>query len=239
MDMYHTDDFRLDVERGGFVEFLTIILRSLFIYFFVLLVMRLMGKREIGKLSVFDLVVSIMIADFAVLSIEDTKLPLFLGLLPIITMMTVQILLSWLSMKSSSIRHIVDGKPTILIKDGNIQEEEMKHHRYNLDDLMTQLREKNISNVAEVDFAILETSGKLSVFPKNASQGEPSQQFFLPLPLVIDGRIQLDRLEQIGKDREWLQNQLERYGYPDTDSVFFVSLDRYGRLYIDPKQDKD
>ncbi len=147
-------------------EAMTMLFRSLFIYLFVLLIMRLMGKREIGKLSVFDLVVSIMIADFAVISIENTKMPFVNGLLPIVVMMAAQILFSWLSLKSSTIRNIVDGRPTYIIKNGKINEDEMKKHRYNMDDLLLQLREHKIANVDDVEFAILETTGKLTVFPK-------------------------------------------------------------------------
>ncbi|PTX55344.1 uncharacterized membrane protein YcaP (DUF421 family) [Melghirimyces profundicolus] len=225
---------------------LTILLRSLFIYLFVLFVMRLMGKREIGKLSVFDLVVSIMIADLAVLSIEDTRMPFIHGLMPIVVMMAAQILFSWLSLKSPTLRHLMDGKGTYLIKNGKIQEEEMKKHRYNIDDLMIQLREKNIADPADVEFAILETSGKLSVFPKEGKQPLTKEDVMnppfprimrLPVALVIDGNVQEHSLHRIGKDSSWLREELRKYGYHDPNQVFFVSVDHTGRLYIDPRKD--
>ncbi|MDA8351934.1 MAG: DUF421 domain-containing protein [Firmicutes bacterium] len=226
----------------------TMLFRSLLIYLFVLIVLRLMGKREIGKLSVFDLVVSIMIADFAVLSIENTDMPFFSGLVPILVMMSAQILFSWLSLKSATIRHLVDGKPTYLIRNGKIQEEEMRRHRYNMDDLLVQLREKNVANVDDVEFAILETSGKLSVFPKTEKEavkkedvlGPPPfpRMMSLPIPLVIDREVQEDSLREIGKDRFWLEEQLKKYGYQDLNQVFFVSVDHTGRLYIDPRDDQ-
>jgi len=153
------------------MESIELFFRTLFMYFFILMVMRLMGKREIGKLSVFDLVVSIMIADLAVIFIENGDQPVIQGILPIVTLMVTQIALSYLSLKNQTVRHLVDGKPAVLIEDGKIREKEMARNRYNLDDLMAQLREKNIDNIADVEFAILETSGKLSVFPKEEKNG--------------------------------------------------------------------
>ncbi|OYD09901.1 DUF421 domain-containing protein [Paludifilum halophilum] len=225
----------------------TTFLRSLFIFFFVLLVMRFMGKREIGQLSVFDFVVSIMIADFAVLSIEDPNMPLINGLIPMLTMISAQILLSYLSLKSRMIRYIVDGKPTILIQNGKIQEREMKKQRYNMDDLLLQLREQNVANVADVEMAVLETSGELSVFLKEEKETlkkedvwpekRSSQVFRLPVPLVIDSQVQEDGLKRVGKSRIWLEKQLRKYGYQSVREVFFVSVDHTGKLYIDPRED--
>ncbi|MDR6226355.1 uncharacterized membrane protein YcaP (DUF421 family) [Desmospora profundinema] len=223
----------------------TIFLRSLFVYFFVLLVMRLMGKREIGKLSVFDLVVSIMIADFAVISIQDPKIPVIHGIIPMVTMLGAQVFLALVTLKSSRIRAVVEGKPSILISNGKVQEKEMRKQRYNMEDLMVQLREKNISNVADVEFAILEPSGKLSVFPKEEHLpltkgdyfGEVDRLSRLPVPVVIDGKVQEDALEDLKKDRSWLMEQLLRYGYPNLKDVFFASIDENGRFYIDPRED--
>jgi uncharacterized membrane protein YcaP (DUF421 family) len=217
----------------GNVELWTVILRSFFIYIFVMVIMRMMGKREIGKLSVFDVVVSIMIADFAVLSIEDLKMPLINGIMPIIVVASAQILLSYISLKNAKIRHIVDGEPIVLIRNGKIQEKEMARHRYNLDDLLTQLREKNIAHVGDVEFALLETTGKLSVFPKK----NVSSLMKLPLPVIIEGRVQEDALEQIGQNRFWLKNQIQKYGYRDLKEIFFASIDQNGKLYIDPRKD--
>ncbi|WP_455428659.1 DUF421 domain-containing protein [Kroppenstedtia eburnea] len=228
-------------------EAMTMLFRSLFIYLFVLLIMRLMGKREIGKLSVFDLVVSIMIADFAVISIENTKMPFLNGLLPIVVMMAAQILFSWLSLKSSTVRNVIDGRPTFIIKNGKINEDEMKKHRYNMDDLLLQLREHKIANVDDVEFAILETTGKLSIFPKEEKapvlKGDLGDLMStrriprLPVSLVIDSQIQQDSLKQLGLDEAWLRDQLQRYGHKDLNKVFFVSIDHKGKLYVDSRED--
>ncbi|SFJ40988.1 Protein of unknown function [Thermoflavimicrobium dichotomicum] len=148
------------------MDWWTIFFRTLFMYFFLLLMLRLMGKREIGKLSIFDLIVSLMIADLSATVIEDHKLPVMASAFPIALLVGLQILMSIVLLKSRKARQIVDGDPTIIIKNGKIQPEAMAKHRYNMDDLLMQLRDKNIANVADVEFAILETSGKLSVFPK-------------------------------------------------------------------------
>lgn len=225
-------------------EMMTMLFRSFFIYLFVLLIMRLMGKREIGKLSVFDLVVSIMIADFAVISIENTEMPFINGLLPIVVMMIAQILFSWLSLKSSTVRNVIDGRPTFIIKNGKINEHEMKKHRYNMDDLLLQLREHKVADVADVEFAILETTGKLTVFPKEGKKPLLKEDLLptrrisrLPVSLVIDSKIQQDSLKRLGLDEEWLRDQLQRYGHKDLNKVFFVSIDDKGKLYVDSRKD--
>ncbi|MFC7681305.1 YetF domain-containing protein [Paenibacillus sp. GCM10028914] len=132
--------------------------------------MRIMGKREIGKLSIFDLVISIMIAEMAVFVLEDVNKPLLDGLIPIAVLVTIQVGLAYLGLKSRRVRLLADGKPSIIIAKGNLNRKEMSKLRYNLDDLMQQLRGKDISSLADVEFAILETSGQLTVIPKEPSE---------------------------------------------------------------------
>ena len=148
------------------MDILTIFLRTVLIYFVVFLMLRIMGKREIGKLSLFDLVISIMIAEIAVFVLEDAKKPLMVWILPMGTLVLIQVVIAYITLKSRTIRVLFDGKPSVLINKGMIDREEMKKHRYNLDDLMLQLRQNKIMNVADVEFAILEPSGKLSVVEK-------------------------------------------------------------------------
>lgn len=223
------------------------LLRTLLMYFFVLIVLRLMGKREIGKLSIFDLVVSIMMAEIAVFVIEDQEAPLSKAIVPILTLMITQIVISYISLNSKKIRELVEGKPTVLIEKGKIKDNEMKKQRYTIDDLLTQLREKNINNLADVEFAILETSGKLSVFPKPAQLPVTKQDLKikggnyngLPIPLVADGRIMSKNLKRINKNEEWLERQLSSHGYNNVRKVYFASLDDNGSFFIDPKDAND
>ncbi|OEF96339.1 DUF421 domain-containing protein [Desulfuribacillus alkaliarsenatis] len=145
--------------------------RTFFIYFFILIIMRVMGKREVAKLSIFDLVVFIMIAELAAVGIEDTDKQLLGIIIPITMVMLLQMLLSYISMKKENVRNLIDGEPSLIIQNGKINDAEMKKQRYDVNDLIMQLHEKQIKNVAEVEYAILEPSGKLTVFPKETSSG--------------------------------------------------------------------
>lgn len=215
-------------------EYLIILLRTLFLYLLILLIFRLMGKREIGELSILDLVVYIMIAEMASLAIENTKDPLINTLLPIIILVIIQITLAMLSLKSKRFRDLVDGKPTVIINNGKIDERAMKAQRYNFDDLLLQLREKDVGNIADVEFAILEPSGKLSIFQKNQGGQDGSQQEDgnLALPLIIDGEIQEDNLKLINKTKKWLLEQLDKKGHSNPKAISFCSYQN-GRFFVD------
>ncbi|RAW15274.1 MULTISPECIES: DUF421 domain-containing protein [Paenibacillus] len=231
-------------------------------YFIVYGSIRIMGKREIGKLSMFDLVVSIMLAEIAAFVIEDINKPLFHGIVPMLTVLVVQIAIAFLSLKSRKLRLMIDGKPTVLISKGKLHRDEMRKQRYNLDDLLQQLREQNIDSIGEVDFAILETTGKLTVFSKgqssssgnSGSSGHNSKQKAkknkidgfenikyegLPLPLIMDGKVQDQNLELIQKTRFWLKNQIQQKGIMDFKDVFICSIDHNEKVYVSSKDDKD
>lgn len=225
---------------------MSLILRTVFIYFFILLMMRLMGKREIGKLSVFDLIVSFMIADLSAMIIEDEKLEIIVGITPILTIVILQIVLSFIMLKNKSIRKLIDGEPTVIVKDGQILDRVMAKSRYNLDDLMMQLREKNIASVSDVEYAILETSGKLSVFPKTEKTAVTKEDmkikhvktFHPPIPVVLEGKVLEDGLQQIGQNRFWLKKELRKKGHKDLSDIFYVSVNYEGKLFIDAKDKK-
>jgi uncharacterized membrane protein YcaP (DUF421 family) len=189
-----------------------------------------MGKREIGELSILDLVVFIMIAEMAAVAIEDTKDPLSHTIVPMLVLMFIQILFAVISLKSKRFRDFVDGKPTIIINQGKIDEQAMRKQRYNFDDLLIQLREKNIRRISDVEFAILEASGKLSVFEKekkpNANEGD------MTIPLIIDGFINEDNLTRIQKNNLWLRQELKKLGYRDIKKISFCSYEN-GKFYVD------
>ncbi|WP_339305461.1 DUF421 domain-containing protein [Paenibacillus sp. FSL L8-0435] len=244
------------------------IFRTILMYFLVYCAIRVMGKREIGKLSMFDLVVSIMLAEMAAFVIEDIDKPLSHGIAPMLTVIIVQIGMAFVGLKSRRLRLMIDGKPTVLISKGVLHRDEMRKQRYNLDDLLLQLREQNVDSIGEVDFAILETTGKLTVFPKdqNASNGSsnsssdsdseessssksktgknqidgfPNIKYEgLPLPLIMDGKVQDQNLELIQKTRFWLKNQIQHNGILDFKDVFICSIDHNGKIYVSPKDDK-
>ncbi|UVI28090.1 DUF421 domain-containing protein [Paenibacillus spongiae] len=240
------------------------VIRTLSIYVIVFLVIRLMGKREVGKLSVFDLVISVMVAEIAVIVIEDTDRPFVSGVIPMVVLLIVQVGLALIALRSRTLRHLFDGKPTVLIDRGAISREAMRKQRYNLDDLMQQLRENKVASVSEVEFAILETTGKLSVIEKKdgncrqddsepgndgqsgqiSSVGSSGQLKFpknyrfetLPVPLIMDGKLMNDNLVSLGKDRFWLNNHLKENGVSDLKQVFLCTVDQRGKLYINKQQ---
>ena len=207
-------------------ELAMMIVRTIFLYLLVLIIFRLMGKREIGELSVFDLVVNIMIAEMAVMAIEESTTIMLHSVASIILLMIIQITMARLSLKSKKFRDLVDGSPTIIINKGKIDERAMKQQRYNFDDLLQQLREKDIRNIDDVEFAILEPSGKLSVFEKEKMEDD------ITLPLIIDGEIQKDHLRRIKQTELWVKQQLKKRGYPDIKKISFCSIQN-GQFYID------
>ncbi|OGX68668.1 MAG: hypothetical protein A2189_03705 [Paenibacillus sp. RIFOXYA1_FULL_44_5] len=223
--------------------------RTVLIYFTVFIIMRVMGKREIGKLSTFDLVISIMIAEIAVFVIEDTAKPLMEGLFPMITLVVIQVVLAYITLKNQTVRNWFDGSPAPIIERGKLNRKEMKKQRYNLDDLMVQLRENKIHDIANVEFAYLENSGKLSVVEKtNEKQQEKQERRAsdspriryegLPLPLIMDGKVQDQNLQKIGQTRFWLKNEIQQKGVTDFKDIFFCTIDHRGYLYIDKNKKK-
>ncbi|MDQ0254250.1 uncharacterized membrane protein YcaP (DUF421 family) [Evansella vedderi] len=211
----------------------TIITRTVVIYIVILLVFRIMGKREIGELSVVDFVISIMLAELAVISIENENAPIAKQIIPMLVLMCIQITLAFVSLKNEKLRKFIDGSPSILIRRGKIDEKEMRKQRYNFDDLMMQLRQKNIKYLSDVEFAILEPSGDLSVIEKETGPDAKRHPHYLPLPLILDGKIKQDHLTQLGKTEFWLRQELRKLGYRDITKISFCSLDRNDRLYVD------
>ena len=194
-------------------DFLIISFRTILLYFIVLFVFRLMGKREVGELSLLDFAVYVLIAEVASFAIDDIDQPLILAILPIVLLFIIQYLNALFILKNKKMRDAIDGDPTIIIRDGVIIESEMRRQRYNLDDLFQQLREQGISSVQNVAYAFLEQSGKLSVFQKG------SEPFILPL--IVDGYVDEKHLMFIGKERKWLEDMLRNEGIYTTDDVFY------------------
>ena len=181
------------------MEYFIIIIKTFFIYLLVAFIFRMMGKREVGQLGTFDLVVFILIAELVAMAIEHKSNFLF-NLIPVIVLVILQILISKLSLKYIKFRRFIDGKPVIIIKKGIIDFKNMVEQRYTLDDLLLQLREKDIRSIDEVDYAILEINGKLSVFKKDDKKDKNTY----PLPIILDGKVQFNNLYDIGKSKRWL-----------------------------------
>jgi uncharacterized membrane protein YcaP (DUF421 family) len=190
-----------------------------------------MGKRQIGQLQPSELVVALVIADLAAVPMANVGIPLINGIIPIITLFIMEELLSYISLKSERARGFICGKPSILIERGIIVEEELRKLRYNLNDLLEQLRLKNFSNIEDIDYAIVETSGQLSVIPKAEKKPVTLKDMnikanaqHLPVTIIIDGRMISDNLHKIGLSSNWLTNELKKNNIVSSKDVFFAYL---------------
>ena len=209
------------------MDVLMVLFRTLLFYLIITLVYRFMGKREVGELSIMDLIVSILIAELAAMSIDKYESSLLITIIPICALVLVQIMIAKISLKSEKVREKIEGSPSIIINRGKINFEEMLKQRYNLDDLLTQLREKGIRSIEKVDYAVLETSGKLSVFEKGKEDS-------YPLPVILDGSIDYETLTQIKKDKRWLDKILTTKKL-ELDNVFYAFY-RDNNLFIIEKE---
>lgn len=207
------------------MDYIIVVYRTLLFYIIITLIYRFMGKREIGQLGVVDLIVSILIAELAAISIDNRSESVFLSIVPIVILVLIEIGVAYISLKVPKIRNMFDGEPSVIIDSGIINFKEMIKQRYNLEDLMTQLREAGVRNIEKVDYAVLETNGKLSVFKND--EREVGQY---PLPLILDGSINFNTLKKIKKNRKWLDLLLYNENV-DLKNVFYAFY-RNNKLYI-------
>lgn len=222
---------------------LIVFVRTLILYLIVVVVMRIMGKRQIGQLQPFELVVAIMISELAAVPMQNTGIPLINGIVPILTLLVAQVLLSFISLKSLTARAIICGKPTVLIQNGKVSEQNMSREMYSMNDLLEQLRNKNIANISDVEFAVLETNGQLSIIQKSQKRpvapedmSIPTKYEGLPVNLIVDGKVILKNLSHVNLDIEWLKNELGKFGIHKLDDVLFASLDTNGNLFFQEKE---
>jgi len=191
--------------------------RTILLYLVLIAVVRVMGKRQIGQMEPSEFVVTMLVANLASIPMQDGGIPLFSGVIPIVTVLGVELVLSALSMKSTKLRRILCGKPVILVENGNILQKNLRKTRITLDELTGHLREKDVLDLRAVQYAILETNGNLSVFPypkeKPASAKEAGVQVkrqYLPVTVISDGEIMTKNLEKAGKDTAWVQKVLQQ-----------------------------
>ncbi|MFD2637589.1 DUF421 domain-containing protein [Piscibacillus salipiscarius] len=211
------------------VDIWALTLRTLGIYIAIFIVFRLMGKREIGELSIMDLVVFVLLAEIAIFSVENTDQSFLLLLTPMAVLLIVQLISAYVSLKSTRIREFLDGRPSIIINNGNIDEREMKKQRYNMDDLLVQLRENGVIDIGEVELAILETSGKLSVFEKKDNPPSSIE------PIVIDGELQKNGLQAFDLTEEDFYQMLRNKGIHDIKHISLAQIGSNNKLFLDFK----
>ena len=216
--------------------------RSIVLYIIVLIVMRLMGKREIGQLQPFELAISIMIADLASIPMTDTGIPIFNGIIPILGLLIMHLLISIINLKSSKAREIICGRPSILIYRGKINEKNLKKERFTINELEERLRGSNVVNLGDVEYAILETSGQVTVIQKPDKRNTIPKDFNImpeyegiPYDLIIDGKVMYDNLKTIGKNYNWLKKEIEKFNMKP-DEVLIATIDGRGQIFCQEKE---
>ena len=223
---------------------LLIFFRTIILYILVLIVMRFMGKREIGQLQPFELAISIMIADLATIPMSEPGIPITNGAIPIFGLLIMHLLISLTNMKSIKLREIICGKPSILIYHGKIDEKNMKKERFTINELEERLRGDNVFNISDVEYAILETSGQISVIQKpNKRNATPEDFNIMPeyegiaYDLVVDGKVMKDNLKKIDKDYTWLNNKLIEFKMKPEETLL-ATLDGKGNFFCQKKEGK-
>ena len=216
--------------------------RSIVLYIIVLIVMRLMGKREIGQLQPFELAISIMIADLASIPMTDTGIPIFNGIIPILGLLIMHLLISIINLKSSKAREIICGRPSILIYRGKIKKKNLKKERFTINELEERLRGSNVVNLGDVEYAILETSGQVTVIQKPDKRNTIPKDFNImpeyegiPYDLIIDGKVMYDNLKAIGKNYNWLKKEIEKFNMKP-EEVLVATIDGRGQIYCQKKE---
>ena len=215
------------------MDLIHVIIRTSFFYIFIIIIFRIMGKREVGQLSIQDLVVSILIAELCAIAIENYNDSILLTIIPIIILLFFELLAGFLSLKFNKFRNILDGKPSLIINRGIINYKEMMKQRYSLDDLLLELRNNGIKDLRDVEYAVLENNGNLNIFKYDFLDFNSSN----PFPLILDGVIQKSTLEYIDKSEEWLQDYLKENNLLKKD--IFYAFYKNNKIYIIKRNDLD
>ena len=218
-------------------------LRTIILYAFIIIGIRLMGMRQVGELEPSELVLALLIADLAAVPMQDFGIPLLTGLIPILTLLCLTMALSVLTMKSVKFRALLCGRPSIIVENGKLRQGEMKRNRFTLDELMEELRMNGVTDLSTVKYAILETNGQLSVLPFAAQKPPTAQDLDLHLPepglpvvMINDGRVITRNLHSRGLDEVWLDKQLQQHHVKRTQDVFLLTVDETNQVCIIKKE---
>ncbi len=224
---------------------MVLVVRTIILYLVVIVSLRVMGKRQIGEMQPSELVVAIMISDLAAVPMQAIDIPLINGIIPVLTLIVAEVFMSYLSLKSRRLRKIISGEPSIVVYNGHVNEGELERLRFNMNDLLEQLRINNYPNISDVDCVIMETNGQLSIIPKSAAKGVTlkdlklkDEQDRLQHLLINDGRVNVVELKKMGKDIEWLESELKKMGL-QKDEVFFAVFDKKSGLITQKKGEQD
>ena len=221
--------------------------RIIILYLVVIFAYRLMGKRQIGELQPIELGIAIMISDLATMPIIDKKAPLLDGIIPIFVLVVSEIVISYITLKNKKIRDVVSGRPSVVVCRGKIMKKEMEKIHFTLDELLEQLREANYPNISEVDYAIIETSGQMSVVPKPQYKGLSISDLkngvdntsSLPYTIISDGNVQKENIKRLGKDEKWLKKILSSKKISVPSEVFYMNYCENGDVFIQKYDEKE
>ncbi|MDV4152373.1 DUF421 domain-containing protein [Clostridium sp. AL.422] len=225
-----------------------VLLRTVFLYALVIIVIRLMGKRQIGELQPYEFVITIMISDLAALPMQDTRLPLILGVIPIITLLFIKTILSLLQLKSQKARKILEGEPCILIARGKIRYDILKKQQINLDELMEEIRLAGYFDLSEIEYGILENNGQMSFLTSNKSSSSSDsnksnnssvQKPQLPIIYILDGEFNRNALTSSSKGDEWIIKELKKHKINSIEDVLIAMTDTNGRFIYQLHRDKE
>lgn len=223
---------------------LSVIFRTVIIFFLLLVLMRLLGKRQLGELELSELIVSVLMADLAAAPMQDPDIPLLQGLLPLLVLFLCELLMAFLTVRSVKLRALLCGKPSLLIRNGVILQQEMRHCRFTVDELTEELRNQGIIDLSTVKYAVLETDGALSVIPFAADAPVTARQMGVttdepgyPYIIVNEGRILLENLRLCGRNEKWLNGELKRRGAKSPKEVYIMILYENGSIYYAAKKD--
>ncbi|MGM9591526.1 MAG: DUF421 domain-containing protein [Oscillospiraceae bacterium] len=213
------------------------------LYFAILISMRIMGKRQLGEMEISEFIVAALIADLAATPLQDIGIPLLNGLVPIIIMFCFEIIIAGLNMRSIKLRKLTYGRPEIIIRNGRIIREAMRKNRFTLDELMQELRAQGLTDTSQVEYAVLETNGQLSIILKSGDQPATASQMGVDGDdvsyahiIINEGRILDNNLQLLGRDRRWLSNELKRQNLRSADEVYILTLSESGRVFCQAKE---
>lgn len=221
------------------------LVRTIILYIVVVLALQMMGKRQIGQLQPSELVIAMMLSELASIPMESVSKPLLAGIIPIVTLIVAETTFSFITLKSRRLRKIISGAPTVLIEKGEVLEHELERLRYNIDDLLEELRTNGYPNILDIEFAIIESNGNLSVIPKSNKRPITPEDLniappyeSLPFLLIADGEINQKALETAGVTVSWLLLKLKEFDVYDVSDVFIATMDSSGKVFVQKKRKK-
>lgn len=222
-----------------------LVIRTFILYFLVMFSLRFMGKKQIGQMEPSELTVAIMISELATIPLSETGIPLLNGIVPVLILSAIEILISILVIKSLKFRKLVTGKPVIIVEKGILNEEVLRNTRFTTDDLLTEMRLKGVSNITDIQYAILETGGQVS-FILNKENSPITfkdlninvKEDFMPFPVISKGVLSKENLSIISRDEKWLDNKLKEKGYNDYSQILLLMANHKEIKFIQKKETK-